>query len=178
MCGSMADIQSPTAEIRRGKKRRKEQMTGWKLHRAAINNYWLVWSKSWQPLFCFPCPLFSTLVQVQEHIVPKLCRLLSTTFKHDITRLKCQDEDAARVLTFQQRDIIFECFMKKPAKSVLLYDQMLKLENFDAKKVTFSYFIYKRHRVLLWLLGDATKHHLLVNDICSSRRNDFCIYIY
>jgi len=46
MCGSMADIQSPTTEIRRRKKRKskKEQMTGWKyiwsalLHRAAINN--------------------------------------------------------------------------------------------------------------------------------------------
>jgi len=40
MCGSMVDIQSPTAEIRRGKKR-KEGTTGWKyiwpalLHRAA-----------------------------------------------------------------------------------------------------------------------------------------------
>jgi len=47
MCGSMVDIQSPTAEIRRGKKeerRKKEETTGWKyiwpalLHRAAINN--------------------------------------------------------------------------------------------------------------------------------------------
>ena len=44
MCGSMAGIQSPTAEIRRGKK--KEQTTGWKykhiwsalLHRATIND--------------------------------------------------------------------------------------------------------------------------------------------
>ena len=44
MCASMVDIQSATAEIRRGKKKRtkKEQMTGWKyiwpalLHRAAI----------------------------------------------------------------------------------------------------------------------------------------------
>jgi len=31
MCGSMADIQSAAAEIRRGKKeRRKEQTTAWK----------------------------------------------------------------------------------------------------------------------------------------------------
>jgi len=32
MCGSMADIQSPTAEIRRGKKRKKkeEETTGQK----------------------------------------------------------------------------------------------------------------------------------------------------
>jgi len=46
MCGSMADIQSPTAVIRRGKKKRKkeeEQTTGGKyiwpalLHRASIN---------------------------------------------------------------------------------------------------------------------------------------------
>jgi len=43
MCGSMTDIQSLTAEIRRGKKK-KEQMTGWKyiwsalLHRATIKN--------------------------------------------------------------------------------------------------------------------------------------------
>jgi len=42
MCGSMTDIQSPTAEIRQGKK--EEQTTAWKyiwpalLHRAAINN--------------------------------------------------------------------------------------------------------------------------------------------
>jgi len=42
MCGSMVDIQSAMAEIRRGKK--KEQTTGWKyiwpalLHRVAINN--------------------------------------------------------------------------------------------------------------------------------------------
>jgi len=47
MCGSMVDIQSLTAEIRRGKKRRrkKEETTGWKyiwpalLHRVAINYY-------------------------------------------------------------------------------------------------------------------------------------------
>jgi len=46
MCGSIVDIQSPTAEIRRGKKeRRKEETTGWKyiwpalLHRAAINQH-------------------------------------------------------------------------------------------------------------------------------------------
>jgi len=47
MCGSMVNIQSPTAEIRRGKKkerRKKEENTGWKyiwtalLHRATINN--------------------------------------------------------------------------------------------------------------------------------------------
>jgi len=43
MCGSKADIQSPTAEIRRGKKK-KEEETGRKyiwsavLHRATINN--------------------------------------------------------------------------------------------------------------------------------------------
>jgi len=32
MCGSMVDIQSPTAEIRRGKKedREEEQITAWK----------------------------------------------------------------------------------------------------------------------------------------------------
>jgi len=42
MCGSMVDIQSPTTEIRRGKK--KEETTGWKyiwpalLHRVAINH--------------------------------------------------------------------------------------------------------------------------------------------
>jgi len=30
MCGSMADIESPTAEIRRGKKRKKEETTGQK----------------------------------------------------------------------------------------------------------------------------------------------------
>jgi len=30
MCGSMADIQSPTAEIKRGKKRKKEETTGQK----------------------------------------------------------------------------------------------------------------------------------------------------
>jgi len=28
MCGSMVDIQSATAEIRRGKKKKKEQTTG------------------------------------------------------------------------------------------------------------------------------------------------------
>ena len=63
--------------------------------------------------------------------------------------------------------IIFECFMKKPAKFVFLYDQLLKLEIFDAKKVTFSYFIYKPHTVLIYSLGAVTKQHLLVNDICS-----------
>jgi len=30
MCGSMTDIQSATAEIRRGKKERKKETTGWK----------------------------------------------------------------------------------------------------------------------------------------------------
>jgi len=28
MCGSMVDIQSPTAEIRRGKKKKEEETTG------------------------------------------------------------------------------------------------------------------------------------------------------
>jgi len=49
MCGSVVDIQYPTAEIRRGKKEKKkeeeeeEETKGWKyrwpalLHRAAIN---------------------------------------------------------------------------------------------------------------------------------------------
>ena len=42
MCGSMVDMQSPTAEIRRGKKKEEEETTGWKyiwpalLHRAAV----------------------------------------------------------------------------------------------------------------------------------------------
>jgi len=30
MCGGMADIQSPTAEIRRGKKKKEEETTGQK----------------------------------------------------------------------------------------------------------------------------------------------------
>jgi len=30
MCASMADIQSAMAEIRRGKKKKEEQTTGWK----------------------------------------------------------------------------------------------------------------------------------------------------
>jgi len=30
MCRSMVDIQSPTAEIRRGKKKKKKKETGWK----------------------------------------------------------------------------------------------------------------------------------------------------
>jgi len=30
MCGSMVDIQSPTAEIRRGNKKQEEQITPWK----------------------------------------------------------------------------------------------------------------------------------------------------
>jgi len=44
MCGSMADIQSPTAEIRRGNKKEEEETTALKyiwpalLYRAAINN--------------------------------------------------------------------------------------------------------------------------------------------
>ena len=49
MCGSMVDIQSPTAEIRRGKKKEEEETTAWKyiwpdlLHiRAAINKVVLV----------------------------------------------------------------------------------------------------------------------------------------
>ena len=43
MCGSMAAIQSAAAEIRRGKKKKKEQTTAWKyiwsalFHRATIN---------------------------------------------------------------------------------------------------------------------------------------------
>jgi len=32
MCGSMTDIQSAAAEIRRGKKRKKEQTTAWKYY--------------------------------------------------------------------------------------------------------------------------------------------------
>jgi len=30
MCGSMVDIQSAMAEIRRGKKKKEEETTGWK----------------------------------------------------------------------------------------------------------------------------------------------------
>ena len=53
MCGSMVDIQSATAEIRRGKKKKKEQTTGWKyiwpalLHRAAINEHILQVVNNW-----------------------------------------------------------------------------------------------------------------------------------
>jgi len=58
MCGSMADIQSPTAEIRWGKKKRKEeeQTTGWKyiwralLHRATIKNCVLSYITPLSPL--------------------------------------------------------------------------------------------------------------------------------
>jgi len=42
MCGSMVDIQSPTAEIRRGKKRKKET-TGWKYIWQGGHK----WSKRW-----------------------------------------------------------------------------------------------------------------------------------
>jgi len=44
MCGSMVDIQSTSAEIRRGKKKEEEETTGLKyiwpalLHRATITN--------------------------------------------------------------------------------------------------------------------------------------------
>jgi len=50
MCGSMVDIQSPTTEIRRGK---KEETTGWKyiwpalLHRVAIKS-WSLWNSAWK----------------------------------------------------------------------------------------------------------------------------------
>jgi len=67
MCGSMADIQSPTAEIRRGKKKRKkEQTTDWKyiwsalLHRATIKS---------------------------RHLgtIPQLCRAISSQLRHVLT---------------------------------------------------------------------------------------------
>jgi len=32
MCGSMVDIQSRTTEIRRGKRRKKSETTGWKIY--------------------------------------------------------------------------------------------------------------------------------------------------
>ena len=74
MCGSMVDIQSPTAEIRRGKKKKKKKERNYRmkiymvslLHRAAIRrrNYRIkleMWANAqpdgrpaehrWRPLF-------------------------------------------------------------------------------------------------------------------------------
>jgi len=39
MCGSMADIQSAAAEIRRGKKKKKKKKKKELLHRATITNH-------------------------------------------------------------------------------------------------------------------------------------------
>jgi len=55
MCRSMVNIQSPTAEIRRGNKKRRKKETGWKyiwfalLHRATITNSH---SRSWAECVC------------------------------------------------------------------------------------------------------------------------------
>ena len=58
MCRSMVDIQSPTAEIRRGKekKKKKEERNRMKIymvslfHRATINNFILTWNHGFRSL--------------------------------------------------------------------------------------------------------------------------------
>jgi len=54
----------------------------------------------------------------------KWCTVASGTFKYVVPRLICHHEGAARVMTFQPRDNIFECSTSKCASSVLSYDQL------------------------------------------------------
>ena len=54
----------------------------------------------------------------------KWCTVASGTFKYVAPRLTCHHEGAARVMTFQPRDNIFECSTSKRASSVLSYDQL------------------------------------------------------
>jgi len=54
----------------------------------------------------------------------KWCTVASGTFKYVVPRLTCQHEGAARVMTFQPRNNIFECSTSKRASSVLSYDQL------------------------------------------------------
>ena len=56
--------------------------------------------------------------------VYKWCTVASGTFKYVVPRLTCHHEGAARVMTFQPRDNIFECSTSKHASSVLSYDQL------------------------------------------------------
>jgi len=48
----------------------------------------------------------------------------SGTFKYVVPRLTCHHEGAARVMTFQPRDNIFECSAINCASFVLSYDQL------------------------------------------------------
>jgi len=61
----------------------------------------------------------------------KWCTVASGTFKYVVPRLTCHHEDAARVMTFQPRDNIFECSTSKRASSVLSYDQLRASTNPD-----------------------------------------------
>jgi len=54
----------------------------------------------------------------------KWCTVASGTFTYVVPRLTRHHEGAARVMTFQPRDNIFECSTSKHASSVLLYDQL------------------------------------------------------
>jgi len=71
MCGSMVDIQSPTAEIRRAKKEEEEETTAWKytwpalLRRAAIKE-----SQTTEP--SYPLYLGNSLTDLHEiwHVTP------------------------------------------------------------------------------------------------------------
>jgi len=54
----------------------------------------------------------------------KWCTVASGTFKYVVPRLTCHHEGAARVMTFQPRDNIFECSTSRRASSVLSYDQL------------------------------------------------------
>jgi len=112
MCESMADIQSPTAEIRRGKKKRrkKEQTTGWKyiwsalLHRATINNGHNdnnKWSKSFNKkaasdmvMYCVEMRLVLTYFYlVQKYVCNSIRSGFHITFRKAVTSVTYCDEE-------------------------------------------------------------------------------------
>jgi len=64
-----------------------------------------------------------TVALSQMITVYKWCTAASGTFKYVVPRLTCHHKGAARVMTSQPRDNIFESSTSKRASSVLSYDQ-------------------------------------------------------
>ena len=84
--------------------------------------------------------------------------IVSGSFKCDVSWLKCQHEgEAAKLLTSQPRDIMFECCTRFPVSFFLSYDHLLKFENFEGKKLLFLTF-----RDLIDLLLEVVSIHLSV----------------
>ena len=95
MCGSIADIQSPTAEIRRGNKKEERRRNSMKiymvslLHRATINNFILTWNHG----LILTCAVESSAIEQVVNVGwwPTVRHVLTATYHRHVTSVYRHD---------------------------------------------------------------------------------------